>query len=729
VRNLGRLLMIALIGGVGLALAIVLFAVPVNAMINGSTSSIPSPLLDIFKQQAEVSTVYAADGSVLAVLSAVENRTPVTLAVVPQSLIDAVVDTEDARFFTHGGVDVKSTVRALASDVKSGATVQGASTITQQLVKNLLNTTEKTLSRKIKDAVISDRLEQRYTKNQILEAYLNTVYFGNGAYGVQAAAQTYFDEDVSKVTTVQGALLAGMIRDPEGYDPILNPNDSRARRNFVLQRMVSQGDLSQSEATTLSAAPIPTAVSGPQGTADTKDDYYVEQVKTILLDQSTTLGSTYSERYDTLFEGGLKIYTNLVPADQVDAEQAVAGDIPAIVTKHGFSGALASLDPSTGQVVALVGGPDYDTTKFDLATSGLRQPGSGFKLFTLLAAYEAGYGPYDTVDGSSPCAVAFPGNNSLLKSPIHNDGDSGNVGEGPVPISVISATANSVNCAFIRIAHQVGLPAVVAMAHRLGLSETFPLNPSLVIGSEETTVLEMAAAYATVADDGVYHQPSFINKIVDGSGDTVYTADTAGKRVLSQQIAREAVLTLRAVVQDGTGTGAALPGRQVAGKTGTTEDNTDGWFNGFTPQLATTVWMGDPNGRAPMIPPNTPIDVFGGTYPATIWHTYTAAALTGLPAINFPTPNPGQIPGGKLISSPGLLADEPNEATSASTSAPSTSTSLPIGPVVTPPTSPSTAPTRTTQPTSGPPPTPPSTSCITPPNIPGRTFPSPPFCP
>ncbi len=728
VRKLGRLLMIALIGGVGLALGVVLFAVPVNAVINGGTSSIPNPLLDIFKQQAEVSTVYAADGSVLAVLSAVENRTPVVLAMVPQTLIDAVVDTEDARYFTHGGIDVKSTVRALASDVKSGATVQGASTITQQLVKNLLNTTEKTLSRKIKDAVIADRLEQRYSKNQILEAYLNTVYFGNGAYGVQAAAQTYFGEGVSQLTTVQGALLAGMIRDPEGYDPILNPNDSRARRNFVLQRMVSQGDLSAAAAATLSLTPLPTKIIGPQGTADTKDDYYVEQVKTILLDQSTTLGSTYSERYDTLFEGGLKIYTNLVPRDQQAAEQAVAKDIPALATKNGFTGALASIDPSTGQVVALVGGPGFDKVKFDLATQGLRQPGSGFKLFTLLAAYEAGYGPSDTVDGSSPCAVKFPGNSSLLKTPIHND-----EGQAQGNISVISATANSVNCAFIRIAHEVGLPAVVAMAHRLGLSENFPLNPSLVIGSEETTVLEMAGAYATLADDGVYHQPSFIDKIVDGSGDTIYTADTTGKRVLTQQISREAVETLRAVVQSGTGTGAALPGRQVAGKTGTTENNTDAWFNGFTPQLATTVWMGDPDERsgpdgALRSPRST---CSGGTYPASIWHTYTAAALGTLPAVNFPIPT-GPIPGGKLISSPGLIADEPFESQTSTTSptTPNSSTTTPTpwtSPVVTSPTSPTSR-----KPTADNPDEPRGPRrrrrASRRPSIPGRTFPSPPFC-
>jgi 1A family penicillin-binding protein len=653
VRSIVRLLTIAVVGGLALALAVTGLAIPVNALVNGATTSLPNPLLNIFKQQAQRSIVYASDGTVLAVLHATENRSPVTIDQVPKALINAVLDTEDARFFTHGGIDIKSTVRALASDVKSGAAVQGASTITQQLVKTVLNTPEKTLDRKIKDAVISARLEGRYSKTQILEAYLNTVYFGNGAYGVQAAAETYFNENVNGITTVQAALMAGMIRDPQGYDPILNPHDSTARRNFVLQRMVTQNHLSQADATVLAKTPVPTKLTPPAGTADTKDDYYVEQVKQLLL-QGTTLGTTYTERYNALFAGGLRIYTNLDPRLQDLAEQSVADTIPAQATRNGFTGALASVDPATGKVRAIVGGPGFDQVKFDLATQAQRQPGSGFKVFTLLAAYEAGYGPYDTVDGSSPCAVKFNGDPALLKVPIHND-----EGQALGPISVVSATANSVNCAFVRIAHEVTLPKVIEMAHRLGLTEPFKAYPSIVIGSEETTVVEMAGAYATLAADGVYHKPTFIDHVVDSSGATIYTASTAGKRVLDPQIAREAIMTLRAVVQYGTGTGAALPDRTVAGKTGTTENNTDAWFNGITPQLATTVWMGNPKGKIPMQWPATPISVFGGTYPASIWHAFTEAALSGQPAIDFQAADPSRIPAGKFITSAQLRADSP----------------------------------------------------------------------
>ncbi len=644
-----RLILIALVSAAGLALGVVALAVPVQALVSRGTSSKANALPDINAPLSERSTIYAADGSILATLHATENRVPVTIDQVPAQVINAVLDTEDSRFWSHGGVDLKSTVRALASNVKSGAVAQGGSTITQQLVKNVILTPQKSLDRKVKEAVIADRLQTKYTKTQILEAYLNTVYFGNGAYGVQAASELYFNKEVSQISAVQGAFLAGMIRDPLGYDPLLNPRDSKTRRDFVLDRMATQGHLTQAEADALKATPLPTTLTAPYQSSDTKDDYFVQQVEQILLNQSTTLGSTYSERYNALFNGGLKIYTTLNPALQVEAEQKVAAGVPK--NKQGFTAALASIEPSTGEVRALVGGPGFDTYKFDLATQALRQPGSGFKLFTLLASYEAGYGPNDSVDGSSPCAIAFPGDRDLLKTPAHND-----EGDSSGNISVLSATANSVNCAFIRMAHEVGLAKVIEMAHRLGLKEDFKPYPTIVIGAQETTVLEMAGAYATLAADGVFHAPTFVDHIVDRNQKTIFKANLAGKRVLDPQISRMAVQTLRSVVQYGTGTAANLPGRQVAGKTGTTEQNTDAWFNGFTPQLATSIWMGDPKGRTPMYSVGG-LTVFGGTYPARIWAAYTKAALTNVPDVDFPLPDPKKIPPGKLISSPQLLKD------------------------------------------------------------------------
>jgi membrane peptidoglycan carboxypeptidase len=654
VRAWLRFILIALASAAGLALGVVALAVPVAAVVSNGTSSKANALPDINAPLSARSVVYADDGSVLATLHATENRSPVTIDKVPAQVINAVLDTEDARFWSHGGVDLKSTVRALASNVGSGALAQGGSTITQQLVKNILLTPQKTLDRKVKEAVIADRLESKYTKTQILQAYLNTVYFGNGAYGVQAAAEMYFNEDISQVTAVQGAFLAGMIRDPLGYDPILNPRDSKARRDFVLDRMATQGHLTQAQANALKATPIPTSLTAPYQSPDTKDDYFVQQVEQILLNQSTTLGNTYSERYNELFNGGLKIYTTLDPGLQALAEQKVAAGVPP--NKQGFTAALASIDPTNGEVRAIVGGPGFNINKFDLATQALRQPGSGFKLFTLLASYEAGYGPTDTVDGSSPCAINFPGDSDLLKHPAHND-----EGNSSGAISILSATANSVNCAFIRLGHEVTLPKVIEMAHRLGLKEDFKPYPTLIIGAQETTVLEMAGAYATLAADGVFHTPTFVDHIDDASGAVVYKANLAGKRVLDPQISRMAVQTLRAVVQYGTGTAANLPGRQVAGKTGTTEQNTDAWFNGFTPQLATSIWMGDPKGRTPMYNVGG-ITVFGGTYPARIWAAYTKAALANDPPVPFPLPDPRRIPGGKFITSLQLQKDSPFSA-------------------------------------------------------------------
>jgi membrane peptidoglycan carboxypeptidase len=683
VRTLIKLLLVTAVAGAALAMTVAAVAIPVEAIVYHGSTSTDNIIGDINAPRSERSTVYAADGTILAVLHADQNRSPVSITRVPANVINAVLDVEDSRYWTHGALDLKSTIRSLASDVRSGGLREGGSTITQQLVKNIFLTPNRNLSRKIKEAVIATRIEKKYTKGQILEAYLNDVYFGNGAFGVQAAADIYFNEDISKVTPVQAALIAGIIQDPSGYDPILNPVDSKKRRDVVLDKMAHYGHLSQQLADALKATPVPTAISKPQGTADTKDDYYVEQVKQILLNQSTTLGNTYTERYNALFRGGLKIYTNIDLRLQDIAEQKIAAGIPR--DKRGFTGALASMVPSTGQVRAIVGGPGFDTYQYDLATQAFRQPGSGFKIFTLLAAYEAGYGPFDTVDGGSPCAINFPGYSSgYLKHPANNS-----EGPGAGMLSVLSATAGSINCAFLRIAHEVGLPKVIAMAHRLGLTENLTPVPSIVIGSEGVTVLQMAGAYATLAADGVYHQPSFIDHITDPTGKVVFKADYAGKRVLDPQISRMATQAFRAVVQYGTGTAAALPDRPIAGKTGTTEQFSDAWFNGYTPQLATSIWMGDPKGRTPMTNVGG-ITVFGGTYPARIWRDYTEAALQGQPAINFPFPDPGKIPRGKFITSLALLRDSPG-------------TVNPFSTPTTPPRRPTTTTTGPTPPTTRPP--------------------------
>lgn len=624
--------------------------VAISALADGavhrSASATELPLAPLSAAEMNGSTVYAADGkTVLAVLRGPQKQIPVRLNQVSHALVTAVLDTEDHLFFVHGGFDIPSIVRAFVHDA-SGSGLQGGSTIAQQLVKKQYLSSARKLSRKIREAVLADRLEQKYSKDQILQAYLNTVYLGSGAYGVEAAAETYFREPASRVNVAQAALLAGMIQDPNGYDPILEPKAARDRRAEVLDRMVVYGHITRSQARAADATPLPT-VSAPPST-DAISNYYVEQVKDQLLAAGSPLGATYTERYDALFNGGLRIYTNLDPRLQAIAERTVAADTPP--NAGGFQQALVSIDPSTGRVLALVGGSGTTVSKFDIVTQGTRQPGSGFKLFTLLAALEKGYTINDTILGTSPCAIDFPTDHDLLVHPANND-----EGNGGGVMSVLNATAQSTNCAFIRLAHEVGLPGVISMAHRLGITEDLPPYPSIVIGSIAVHPIEMAAAYATVADGGVYHQPSFIGRIIDRSGHTVYSGSSPGRQVIASNLAAEADAAFQAVVQNGTGTGAAIPGRPVAGKTGTTNGNVDAWFNGFTPQLETTVWMGNPKAEVPMSDVGG-IPVYGGTYPAHTWRDYTAAALAGLPPVGFPAPPPG-LPS-RFITSASLVASD-----------------------------------------------------------------------
>ena len=592
-------------------------------------------------QLAEVSqnsSVFGRDGSLIAVLHAEENRSPVTLERVPKSVVDAILDMEDDHFWSHRGFNLRSTLRALATNVQSGEVRQGGSTITQQLVKNSLLTPEKRVDRKIKEAVLALRLEKQLPKREILERYLNVVYFGNGAYGVQAAAETYFNTSVEKLTEGEAALLAGIIRNPVGYDPIKHPRASRSRRDLALDQMVENGHLSKEAADRLKATSVPVKVFKP---LPPPDDYFVEEVKQRLL-ADERLGETAQERYNAVFKGGLRIHTTLDPRMQREAERGRQEVLPPSLTKGRFTSALVSVEPSTGYVRSMVAGDDFGTAKYNLATQGMRQPGSSFKPYVLLAAIEAGYRPDDVVNGNSPCTIKIPG--FAPYTPGNYEGSAGGM------MSLTDATARSVNCAYARLGIDVGLNKVVEMAARLGL----PANrlepfPSISLGAEEATPLEMASAFATLANDGMYHEPRFVEKVADRTGKVVFEGPDKGRRALSPQTARVAITVLRAVVERGTGTRARLPGRDVAGKTGTSQDHENAWFVAFTPQLSTAVWMGSPIGNVPMKNVGG-IRVTGGSYPARIWKEFMGPALQGLPNVAFPAPGPlgkGRAPKGR----------------------------------------------------------------------------------
>jgi len=585
--------------------------------------------------------VFAADGSLMTTFHAEENRDPVKFADVPPGVVNAILDTEDSKFWDHHGVNPWATARALFSDSSAGGIKQGGSTITQQLVKNTLLTNERTVSRKVKEAVLAVRLENELTKQQILERYLNTVYFGNGAYGIKTAAQVYFGVPVQQLTRIQGALLAGLINNPDGEDPFRSPERAKARRDFVLDRMVANGHLTRPEAEAGKKVPMPTdkiPVLSPDG----QDSYFIEEVKQRLLNEPS-LGDTPQARYNAVFRGGLRIYTTLDPSFQQDAKQAVANHLP---DENGtWTGALVSVDTHTGAVRALVGGPGFDRSQYRIATEGPgRQPGSSFKPIVLAAALKEGFNIHAGVDGTTPCAFANPGSDPYIVKNTEST-ESGY-------FDLTSAMAQSINCAYVRLGIKVGLDKVVTMAKQLGI-ET-PLNPylSLSLGAQEARPIDMAGVYATFANDGVHHRPYLVDHIVDRTGKTIFKGGDKGTPVLTPNKAHELLVALRAVVTQGTGVAAALPDRQAAGKTGTSESNGNAWFDGVTPQLTTVVWMGSPTGNVPMtnVCGTTasgnfvcPGIVYGATLPAPIWHDYMTAALAGQVAIDFPAPDPNDM--------------------------------------------------------------------------------------
>jgi membrane peptidoglycan carboxypeptidase len=633
-RVLSRFLVAVLLGGVGVAAGTVLLARQAARVWDAGAAGSDAETISL-QPLAARSVVYARDGTVLATLHEEENRVPVPLSRVPPHVIRAVLDAEDDRFYDHGALDLRALTRALVVNVQAGGVFEGGSTITQQLVKISLLNPRQEASRKIKEAALAIRLEEEMSKDQILERYLNAVYLGNHAYGFQAGAETYFHTDIDKVTLGQGILLASLIRDPVGADPWTKPAEAKARRDVVIDRMLELGHIQLAEADTLKAEALPTP---PPRQAPKGSDYFSERVKQQLLGD-TRLGATASERYAAVFKGGLTIRTTLDPGMQRMAEEAVANTLPD--TGGAFRAALVSVEPSTGAVRALVGGDDFAAAKFDLAVQGAKQTGSSFKPFTLVAALENGFSVNDSILGTSPCRIPNPGSDDW--EPANVEGSAGGV------LSLTDATVSSVNCAYARLVKLIGPEKVVDVAKRMGITANLEPYLSLTLGAQDVSPLEMASAYATLAADGHRHAPIFIDEVLDREGKLVFKNEPKGESVLSAQIARTVNHTLTQVVQRGTGRAAAVPGWPVAGKTGSTDNNTNAWFVGYTPTLATAVWMGNPHEDVPMRNVGG-ITVFGGTYPARIWRAFMAGALTGPPQ-GFPAAEPS--PPGQFRGLPG----------------------------------------------------------------------------
>ncbi len=557
------------------------------------------------------SVLYSADGVRFASVGAPVVHASVPLGKIDPKLQQATVAVEDRRFYQEGGTDWVAVLRAGVADLGSGRIAQGGSTLTQQLVRNLYLGDQRTLGRKLQEGCLADQLARRWSKDHVLDAYLNTVFYGQEAYGVQAASETYFSRPAAHLTLPQAALLAGLPQAPSAYDPLRDPQAAVARRNEVLQAMLENGQISRAAYTRAAAAPLalrPRPSLGKRPESFFQNYVYEELVA----------------RYGaaTVRRGGLAIHTTLDSRWQRDAEQTIHTTLD---RPNDPAAALVAIDPAGGAIRAMAsvvpGKPGY---QFNLAVQSRRQAGSSFKLFVLTDAILHGIDPFTTTYLSAP--FRGPSTNPyLIQTDTHTY-------TGRTRLD--QATAQSDNTVFVRLTLDLGIQSVADTAHLLGVRSPLQPVPTIGLGVNPVSPLEMASAYATIADQGNYHQPYAIDSVTFPDGRTDRSWPTRhGKQVIPKAAAYQVSRVLEEVISHGTGT-AADPGRPAAGKTGTTNSLADAWFDGYTPDLAAAVWVGYPQARIPMKHVHG-IEVFGGTFPARIWRAFISKALRAEPARNF----------------------------------------------------------------------------------------------
>ncbi|HLQ67584.1 MAG TPA: PBP1A family penicillin-binding protein [Candidatus Limnocylindrales bacterium] len=584
-----------------------------------------------------------------------ENRSLVPLRQIPRGMVDAILSIEDRRFYQHWGIDPVRLIGALIQDVIARRPEQGASTITQQLARNLFLTHEKTFSRKIKEAILAVRIEQTYTKDEILQMYLNQIYFGEGAYGVDAAARIYFGKPVIELTLPECALLAGLPRNPRDYSPRRDPDRALKRRNLVLASMLQNKKINRAQYETASEAPL--------GVSKTRVDpreapYFMEMVRLYL-----------EERYGSnqIFEGGLRIYTTLDADLQQAAEESLERRLTDLEQRNGtkktrasvlaksktaqpgeksqtdyLQGAVVCIDPASGQIRALVGGRDFNESNFNRATQAARQPGSAFKPFIYTAAIDNGYTPNEMILDTP---VSFRAGNGEDWSPQNYD----HKFRGPVTLR--TALAKSLNVPAAKLLQKLGTPVVTSYARRLGIHSHLGNDLSLALGTSEVNLLELTSAYGVFADQGVRTTPVFVLRVEDKNGKILEQTRTAAEEVLSPETALTMTNMMQTVLQSGTAAAARSIGLTVpaAGKTGTTDDYTDAWFVGYTPNLVTGVWVGFD--RKQKIGPN----MTGAAAALPIWVDVVSAGTKGKPPQDFPVPN--GVVSRLICSQTGLLAN------------------------------------------------------------------------
>ena len=571
----------------------------------------------------ENSFLYTNHMRLLGVVPSATNRQPLPLLQISPWLPQATVAIEDARFWQHGALDYRGIARAFYQDISKGQIVQGGSTITQELVRNLyIGNPQRTLSRKIKEACLAEKVFQQQSRKQILADYLNEVFYGRHAYGAQAAAQTYFSKSASELTLVQAALLAGLPQAPTTDDPIRNPHAALARRNEVLRAMWKNGYIT--------AAKLRHAMRKPLLLRP--GHLYTQLHQPNFFGWATQqLADRFGQRQVEL--GGLKVRTTLDTRLQGLASHAIGS---VLRTSTDPAAALVAIDPRTGAVKAMVDYlPSGRRMQFNFATQGHRSTGSSFKPITLSTALSEGVSLYSTFYGPPELFITDPQcQDQNGPWDVHNYGD-----EQAGTMNLLDATANSVNTIFAQLIAKVGVRNVKAMAHRLGITSSgndFKTVCAMTLGSVGFTPLEMADVYATFASGGIQHAPQAFESVREPNG-KVIKLNPKGQRVLGPNVAAELTYALQGVIEHGTGTAAAI-GRPAAGKTGTAENYVDAWFCGYVPQLATCVWVGYPRGEIPLDNVEGVYQVAGGTLPAEIWHDFMGPAVANLPTVDFPQP-------------------------------------------------------------------------------------------
>jgi penicillin-binding protein 1A len=551
------------------------------------------------------SEVFAADGTRLGYIQSDESRTPIKFDRVPDDLKNATIAIEDERFYEHGGIDLNAIARAAVENVEAGKVVQGGSTITQQLVRNLYITDpERNLERKIREAALAEELEDAHSKQWILGQYLNTASYGTidgrTSVGVEAASQTYFNKSAEDLKLTESALLAGLPQSPSRFNPLINPTGAVERRNEVLQKMAEQGYISDEKADRASQAGL--GLERGYRYETIREPYFFDYV-------SQDLISRYGVA--TVRRGGLKVYTTIQPALQDAAQEAIVN--------HGYTSdpaaAVVTVDPANGHIVAMASSGTYAQSNFNLAAQGHRQPGSAMKPYVLTTAIRQGINPDTTTYESKQLNLNLPEYGEWDVSTAEGS-------ECNCPMTIREATAASDNTVFAQMDLDLGPENVRDTAYDMGIETTLDAVPAEGIGGLRigVTPLEMANGYATLASGGIRNTPTAVTRVEFPNGDTDEPKQGDRERVFSDGVAYEVTDILKGVVSGGTGTAANI-GCPQAGKTGTTDDYTDAWFVGYTPKLSTAVWVGHPNARATL-----GYNAFGGTLAAPIWHDYMLTA-------------------------------------------------------------------------------------------------------